>query len=67
MQMRIVLNPMAKLEWFTNNHSVEFAAHVTTREETIEPLALMCHIFFMFTFGVGQTRKTISGVIGVLF
>ena len=34
-------------------------------EETIEPLVLLHHIFLTFTFGAGQTRKTISGVIGV--
>ena len=41
MQMRIVLNPMAKLEWFTNNHSVEFAAHVkATLLETVSTLRI---------------------------
>ena len=39
--MRVVLNPIAKLEWFTDNHSVEFAAHVkATLLETVSTLRI---------------------------
>jgi hypothetical protein len=39
MQMRTVLNPMSKLEWFYENYSAEFVAKVKSQLlQTVSPL-----------------------------